>query len=232
MAASKSSRPALYGAIIDEAHRLGLRVTAHIFNLEDAKGLLRAGVDGFAHGIRDLDLDDEFMDLLSGHPYLFLIPNLPDSGLRTTDDLAFIGETTPAEAIEEMREELSRGFQDDPGERFAVQANNLARMSAAGVTIGFGTDGNGSGWTAHEEMADMVEAGMTPAEVIIAATSTSANLLRLHDLGTIAAGKSADFIVMDANPLDDIANSREISSVYLRGEAIDRAAMREEWATP
>jgi imidazolonepropionase-like amidohydrolase len=88
-----------------------------------------------------------------------------------------------------------------------------------------GTDG-GVPWAHHLEMADMVAAGMTPAQVITTATRNAAQLLRLDDLGTVAPGKSADFIVLDANPLDDITNTRKISAVYLRGAAVDRAAIR------
>jgi imidazolonepropionase-like amidohydrolase len=75
-------------------------------------------------------------------------------------------------------------------------------------------------------MADMVAAGMTPAQVIVTATRNAAQVLRFDDLGTVAPGKSADFIVLDANPLDDITNTRKISAVYLRGAAIDRAAVK------
>ncbi|HEX9771746.1 MAG TPA: hypothetical protein VGA50_21455 [Kiloniellales bacterium] len=78
--------PELYGAVIDEAHRHDLRVAAHIFALADAKGLLRAGLDGFAHGVRDMDVDDELMALLAERPETFLIPNLPDSGQRRSSD--------------------------------------------------------------------------------------------------------------------------------------------------
>ena len=96
-------------------------------------------------------------------------------------------------------------------ETFAIQARNLAKLNAAGVRIGIGTDGATSGWNPHAEMADMVAAGMTPAQVIVAATRTSAEILRLPDLGTMATGKSADFVVLDANPLDDITNTRRIA---------------------
>ena len=95
--------PELYGAVIDEAYAHGIQVAAHIFNLEDAKGLLRENLHGFAHGVRDLPLDDEFMALLVEHPDLFLIPNLPERGPRTDDDLRFAAETLPAAEIEEMR---------------------------------------------------------------------------------------------------------------------------------
>jgi imidazolonepropionase-like amidohydrolase len=71
-------------------------------------------------------------------------------------------------------------------------------------------------------MADMVAAGMTPMQVLVAATRNGAEFLRMTDTGTIAVGKSADFIVLDANPLDDITNTRRIASVYLRGVAVDR----------
>jgi imidazolonepropionase-like amidohydrolase len=90
------------------------------------------------------------------------------------------------------------------------------------VRITLGTDGNRP-WGPHEEMADMVAAGMTPAQVIVAATRNSAEFLRLADTGTLQAGKSADFIVLDANPLTDITNTRRISQVVLRGAAVDRS---------
>ena len=221
--------PELYGPIIDEAHRLGLRVAAHIFYLEDAKDLLRAGIDGFAHGIRDIDVDDEFMELLAKRPYTFLIPNLPDSGARIMADLPFIAETMPTEAVDELRTAIAEQAAEDPEENFDVQARNLSRMYEAGVTVVFGTDGGGAGWDAHEEIADMVTSGMSPADAIVAATSNAARLLRLHDLGTITDGKSADFIVLNANPLDDIKNTRSIANVYIKGEEVDRMRLAASW---
>jgi imidazolonepropionase-like amidohydrolase len=104
---------------------------------------------------------------------------------------------------------------------FGIQARNLAKLNAAGVRIAFGTDGNVP-WSPHVEMADMVASGMTPAQVIVAATRNSAEFLKLKDVGTLQPGKSADFIVLDANPLEDITNTRRISSVYLRGVPVNR----------
>ena len=216
--------PELYGAVIDEAHQQGLRVTAHVYTLEDAKGLLRAGLDAFAHGIRDMDVDDEVVELFAERPTVVLVPNLPNPGVAT--DLSWLSGTIPPDELQQMQERSV----DRPAaqEAFGIQARNLARLSAAGVTIAFGTDG-GAGWSPHAEMEDMVRAGMTPADVIVAATRNSADLLALDDLGTLEAGKSADFVVLEANPLDDITNTRRIVDVYLRGTAVDRAALSASW---
>jgi imidazolonepropionase-like amidohydrolase len=92
------------------------------------------------------------------------------------------------------------------------------------VKIALGTDGN-TPWGPHLEMADMVATGMTPAEVIIAATRNAAEFLAIADAGTVASGKSADFIVLEGNPLDDIANTRTIADVVRAGRVIDRAAL-------
>ena len=216
--------PEVYGAVIDEAHQHGLRVTAHVYTLEDAKGLLRAGLDAFAHGIRDMDVDDEAIELFRERPNVVLVPNLPGPGVAT--DLAWLSGTIPPDQLEQMQERSV----DRPAaqEAFGIQARNLARLHAEGVTVAFGTDG-GAGWSPHAEMEDMVRAGMTPADVIVAATRNSADLLALDDVGTLEAGKSADFVVLEANPLDDITNTRRIIDVYLRGEAVDRAGLSAAW---
>jgi imidazolonepropionase-like amidohydrolase len=209
--------PPLYSAVIDEAHKNGFRTTAHIFTLEDAKGVLRAGIDAFAHSVRDRDVDDEFMALVKQHPNLVVNPNLPDRGVKT--DISWLRASLPAAEMQKL--EQANTDRPKAQEFYGIQARNLARLSAAGVHIVLGTDGN-TPWAPHVEMADMVAAGMTPAQVIVASTKNAAEFLRMTDAGTLDPGKSADFLVLDANPLDDITNTRRISAVYLRGAAVDR----------
>jgi imidazolonepropionase-like amidohydrolase len=210
--------PDVYGAIIDEAHKRGLRVTAHIFNLEDAKGLIRAGVDALAHGVRDRDIDDELVAMFRKNPKLVLNPNLPDRGVKV--DLEWLSAGLPAGELAKL--EAANTDRPKAQAFYGIQARNLAKLNAAGVRIVLGTDGNRA-WAPHDEMLDMVTAGMTPMQVIVAATRNAAEFLRLADAGTLAAGKSADFIVLDANPLTDITNTRRISSVVLRGIPVDRS---------
>jgi imidazolonepropionase-like amidohydrolase len=171
--------------------------------------------------VRDKDIDDEFVSLMRQRPAMVLVPNLPDRGVAT--DLSWLADSVPAEELRTLQAAAT----DRPAvqQTFGIQARNLAKLNAAGIRIALGTDGNVP-WAHHLEMEDMVAAGMTPAQVLVAATRNGAEFLKLSDLGTIAVGKSADFIVLDANPLDDIKNTRRISDVYLRGTAVDRAAVR------
>ena len=213
----KKLTPDIYGPVIEEAHKHKLRVTAHLFTLDDGKGLLRAGLDAMAHGVRDRDVDDEFMAMVKKRPDLVLVPNLPDRGVKV--DLSWLkgrlsdGELQKLEAGNTNRPEAQTAF--------GIQARNLAKMSSAGVRVALGSDGNNV-WAPHVEMADMVASGMTPMQVIVAATRNGAQFVGMTDSGTLEAGRSADFIVLDANPLDNIENTRRISAVYLRGAAVTR----------
>jgi imidazolonepropionase-like amidohydrolase len=233
--------PELYGAIIDEAHRNKMRVAVHATGLADAKALLRAGIDIFAHMIGDVD--DELVGLFKERPHVAVLLAL--GGPRRTVHAPWIdpphpliADTVSPSQIARLRQRLA-GTSPDARQRAGIAWDRLAggirRLNGAGVRIGLGTDGGGQtgdqfiGWTAHTEMENMVAAGMTPAQVLAAATRTSAQILGLDDLGTIEPGKSADFIVLDANPLDDITGTRRISGVYLRGVPVDRAKLKGAW---
>ena len=148
--------PELYGAVIDEAHKNKLRVTAHLFTLEDAKGLWKAGIDAFAHGVRDRDVDEEFMAMVKTRPAFVLVPNLPDRGVKT--DLSWLKDSLSAGELQKL--EAANTDRPEAQTQFGIQARNLAKMNSAGVRIALGSDGNNP-WAPHVEMADMVAAGMT-----------------------------------------------------------------------
>jgi imidazolonepropionase-like amidohydrolase len=151
------------------------------------------------------------------HPNLVLNPNMPDRGVPT--DLSWLRQSLPAADFQKL--EAANKDNAETHAFWSIQARNLAKMNAAGVKIVLGTDGN-TPYAPHIEMEDMVASGMTPMQVIVAATRNGAQFLRMNDVGTIEPNKSADFIVLDANPLDNITNTRKIASVYLRGVQVDR----------
>jgi imidazolonepropionase-like amidohydrolase len=160
-------------------------------------------------------------------PNVVLVPNLPDPGVAM--DLSWLSETVPGGVLQKMQG--AAVDRPDAQASFGIQARNLATLHAAGVQVALGTDGSAA-WAHHLEMADMVAAGMTPADVIVAATRNAASLLRLSNVGVLEEGRSADFVVLDANPLDDITNTRRIDAVFLRGRAVDRAGIRNELNRP
>ena len=154
------------------------------------------------------------------------------------DDLSWLSETLPPVEIERMRKQIQARLADGGLEQeafFLLQCRNLARHHEAGMMIGMGTDSGGVtipfsvGWPAHTEMRDMVTCGLSPMEAIMSATRVNAEILELDDLGLVAEGKSASFVVLDANPLNDINNTRRISQVYVRGAKVDREALRAKF---
>ena len=228
-------QPNVYRAIIDEAHKRNTRVVAHIFALQDGKDLLKAGVDGFAHGVRDKDIDEEYMTIVRQHPNVWVEPNLPEQP-EGPESLDWIADTIPAAQLKRMKDQLAGRPPAQAkalADAFGIQCRNLKKIRDAGVKIAFATDaGVDIAWTAHTELADMVQCGMAPAEALLAATRTAAEVIKSDQLGMVAAGKSADFIVLDANPLDAITNTRKINKVYLRGQEVDRAALRAAFTAP
>jgi len=239
----KKLTPELYGAAIDEAHKFNLRAIAHVYALEDAKGLLRAGIEGFTHLVRDKEVDEDFLQLLRQHPGVFVTPNLGitsramEPGRPAWLDNPLLHETIPASEIRRLENQFSNRRPDQLAttrSSWELQVRNLAKMRAAGARVVLGSDSAGDpsrtmGWHAIWELDALAKAGMKPSEVIVASTRLAAETLKLDQLGTIAPGKSADFVVLDANPLDDIANTRKIHKVYLRGGEVDRAGLRKKF---
>ena len=225
-------QPNVYRAIIAEAHANGMEVLAHLSRtsaLADAKDLLQAGVDGFVHLVRDRDVDNEYLALVKSHPKVWSGPNIPFPMTRNTIDS--LAETLPAKQIETMRAQLKQREADGnpPDALFELHCRNLRKIHEAGMVIGLGTDGTGDGIGAHEQITAYTQCGMTAMEAIVAGTSTNARLLKLDRMGTVAARKEADFNVLDANPLDNITNTKRISAVYLRGKEVDRKALKAKF---
>jgi imidazolonepropionase-like amidohydrolase len=231
--------PRLYRAIIDEAHRHGLRVIVHVYYLADARDLVDAGADGFLHLVRDEEMDDALVAKMKAKQ-MFVTPNLSTSEAGTyagkpawLDDPLLAESASPA-MIRKTADVYAARTGGAPRTAatasYQKQQRSLARLNAAGVTIALGDDtgieNTFYGYGEHRELELMVAARMTPMQAIVAATKTPAELLKLDRYGTLARGKSADFIALDANPLENIANTRKISKVYQRGLAVDRAALR------
>ena len=230
-------QPAIYGAIIDEAHRRHIRVFAHEFYLADAKALLAAGLDGFAHSIRDQPVDNELIQAMKTRN-VFIIPTLVrdevlfiyGDGGKWLKDPFFQAGLTPAALTMIRGPELAVKTRKDPDlpkyrAGLEMAERNLKTMSDAGVKIAFGTDSGlptrFAGFFEHRELQLMVEAGLTPMQAIIAATGTNADILKAgKQFGTLQPGRQADFLVLDANPLDDIHNTEKLSAVWQAGKTV------------
>jgi len=234
-------KPEIYRAVIDEAHKRGLRVAAHLYYLKDANGLLDAGADVIAHSVRDQDVTEPFIADLKRRNIGY-IPTL------TRELSVFVYETTPtffsdpfflrgntmyAAQVTQLSnpavQEKTRASQEAQTIKKALEqaSRNLKRLSDAGVAIAMGTDtganlmGRWQGFFEHMELELMVKAGMTPMQTLVSATGGAARVMKLDaQLGTLQPGKWADFVVLNANPVTDIRNTRQIESVWIAGRRL------------
>jgi imidazolonepropionase-like amidohydrolase len=225
--------PEVYDAVIDEAHSHQVRVHAHAIALPDQKAVVRAGADVLIHTVADEKIDDELTALLKDRkPYWTPVSGFGDRS-PVCDNDPFNEQTLPPPAIEEIRKACARPS-PNAAARDEILKYNYARMIASGAQLVLGTDAGvlprySFGWAEHHELERYVAFGVKPADAIVAATSRPARLLGLEDVGTLAAGKHADFVVLNANPLDDIRNLRQIASVFLQGTMVDREGLLAGW---
>src|SRR6185436_3575332 len=201
-----------------------------------------AGTDVLVHLVQGEKLDEEYLALLKEKkPYWATVIGLGDPTAVCEHD-PFFEVALPPKVIATIRATTERRPlapscgppAPTAARREEILAENFPRMIASGARIVLGTDtgiqpGHTFGSGEHVELARWVQLGLSPSEAIVAATKRPAELLGLKDMGTLAAGKRADFIVLDANPLDDILNTRKIASVYLDGAKFDREAMIARW---
>ena len=234
--------PNLYRAIIDEGHKHGLLVNAHVFYHTDAVDLVEAGIDGLAHLVRDKDMDDGLVSSIVRRN-VYVMPNLSPEWntyaelphwLRDGDPLmTLLQESVSPPVIARMRkayENRNPAAVDRTRTQYAILQRSLAKLAKANAKIILGSDTGLEdhlfGMSEQHELESMVKAGMTPMQVIVSATSRAAEYLKLDKMGVLAAGKEASFLVLDANPLEDITNTQRISRIYIKGVEVDRAALR------
>jgi imidazolonepropionase-like amidohydrolase len=240
-----SNNPAMpaayYKAIVDEAHKHNMRVGFHPQALQDTKELVRAGADVVLHPI--IDPDAEYLALVKerrpfgAYTSAASRVNFHSDYLNPPDPL--LVETISPFHIKLLQDRF-KAVKPDVAQTSKANwdrvVESMKALRAAGLRVSMGSDSGGVardkpiGWTATIDMENMVAAGMTPMEAITAASQTGAEVLGLADLGGVAVGKEAAFVVLDANPLDSILNLRKINRVFIRGGEVDRAGLKASWA--
>jgi imidazolonepropionase-like amidohydrolase len=239
----KKMPPEVYTALIEEAHKHGMIVHAHATNLQDQKGVVKAGVDVLVHTVMTEKIDDEFVAILrEKKPYWAPVMGLGDRSELCDGSNPFIEQALPDSVAADIR--AGKTWLPSPAcaapvtAQFAQREENLQynfpKYIAAGARIVLGTDAGLSqkysyGFAEHHEIGMYVRLGLTPADAVVASTSRPTEVLRINDAGTLAKGKRADFIVLNANPLENIRHTREIDSVYLYGAKLDRAALQAKF---
>lgn len=222
-------------AIINEAHKLHKKVVAHVYHYQDARMLIDQGVDGFMHAVRDRPLDENFLADMKAHGTWQVASTLSREASYAYRPLPFLNDPffTKGVSAAELKllkdAEFNRKLHQSPVFKY-YQSNlntaleNMGRESKAGIPFGMGTDsgppGRFPGFNAHLEMEYMVKAGIKPMDVIVAATSAPARFFGASNQGTLEAGKVADILVLNKNPLDDIRNTRTIAHVYISGREV------------
>ena len=241
--AMKKMPPEVFTALINEAHKLGMTVHAHATALDDQKAVVRAGVDVLVHTIANQKIDDEFMALLKEKkPYWAPVMGLGDTAELCEPNNLFIEQVLPESVIADVRagrtwlpsRPCSAPSNPQIVQREEYLRYNFPRYIASGARIVLSTDSGLSqkhsfGFGDHHEIGMYERLGLNPADIIVAATSRPAEVLHIKDTGTLAKDKRADFIVLNANPLETIRNLREIDSVYLYGAKLDRDALRTKF---
>lgn len=231
--------PDLYGAIIDQAHKRGLIAAAHLYELEDAKGLVDAGLDAIVHSVRDKEVDAGLIRRLLAKNVIYA-PTLTreKSTFAYADGPAWLDDPFFANRVDAalsaaLRTDLREAQAKDPERQinidgFHMAMRNLKKLADAGVRIGFGTDtgppGRFPGYFEHWEAELMVEAGLTPMQVIRSFSKNASEALRIdRERGTLAEGKYADLILLNKNPLGNIRNLREMEAVFIGGVKVKPA---------
>ena len=237
----------VYEAVIDEAREHGVYVAAHTVTLEDAKGLYRAGLVGSVHApVRDdnpMYGDEELLSIIrdraakaGDQPLWFVEPGVTGAIAPEAFDDPLLSEMLSPDQVEKLRAPVRKRTPESIArarEQGLAKSEEARKLIAAGMLLVFGSDngsaGRGFGWMEQMKAESWVTGGnFTPMEAIVMWTSNGARAGKLNT-GRVETGRSADFIVLDANPLDDIANTRRINRVYLRGQEVNRAALRAKW---
>jgi imidazolonepropionase-like amidohydrolase len=228
-------KPAVIDAILDQARKYNIPVTSHIYSLADTQYLVRAGAAGFLHMIQDTeDIDPAFIARLRDLRIVFA-PTLVRQELdwlytehpNLLDD-PDVARSVDADVIAAAKQ-AARDAHAMPAERadFERAMHNTRKLAAGGVLIGVGSDGGSGldfpGLTTHRELELLAAAGLSPMDVIVAASRNGALALRKSDeRGTIEPGRWADLMLVSANPLEDVGNLRKIDRLMLNGDWVDR----------